>query len=125
MARELVAPLAHLLKTQAAGALPAPTGPNDGVDITGWRSGNYGPTKAAVMLYGAPATVSDVVLHGYRYGRWHYLGPVFSGEARVVEGPTRGAADEVRTIGIFERLAVSATGAVSIAVDFEPLEVQA
>jgi hypothetical protein len=124
MARELVAPLAHLLKTQAAGALPAPTGPTDGVDITDWRSGGYGPTRAAFMFYGTAATLTDVWAHGYRRGRWHDLGKLFNGESRAVTGPTRGPAWPADIIGIFDRLAVSGTGATSVAVEIEPVEVQ-
>jgi hypothetical protein len=125
MARELVAPLAHLIQTQAAGVLPVPAGPTDGVDITSWRSGGFGPTRAAIMLYGTAATVSEAWLSGYRRGRWHLLGKLFGGESRVIGGPTAGAADAANIIGIFERLAVHGTGATSIAVEFEPLEIQA
>jgi hypothetical protein len=124
MARELVAPLAHLVKTQAAGSLPAPASAIDGVDITDWRSGGFGPTRAAIMLYGTAATVSDVWLWGYRRGRWHRLGKLFGGESRVIASAIVGAADAADIIGIFDRLAASGTDAVSISAEFEPLEVQ-
>jgi hypothetical protein len=121
---ELFTPFESQLVTVAAGALAEPTTSSDGGDISAWRSNSRLKTmRAVVYLYGTAATLSDVILWGYRYDRWHYLGKLNSGENIPIASDTKGYAEVVGFIGIFERLAVSATGGVTITQEFEPGEV--
>lgn len=121
---ELFTPFESQLVTVAASALAEPTTSSDGGDISEWRSNSRLKTmRAVVYLYGTAATLSDVILWGYRHDRWHYLGALNGGEDIPIASATKGYAEVVGFVGIFERLAVSATGGASITQGFEPGEV--
>jgi hypothetical protein len=121
---ELVLALPDAIATVTAGALAEPTAASDGADITTWRPNQrLRSMRAIVYLYGTAATLSDVILWGYRRDRWHYLGKLNSGENIPIASATKGYAEVVGFVGIFDRLAVSATGGVTITQEFEPCEV--
>jgi hypothetical protein len=110
--------------TVAASALAEPTLATDGGDTSAWRSSTVPKTmRAVVYLYGTAATLTDVILWGYRHSRWHYLGKLNGGEDIPIASATKGYAEVVAFIGIFDRLAVSATGGLTITQAFEPGEV--
>jgi hypothetical protein len=121
---ELFTPYVSQLETIAAGALPVPSASSDGADISEWRGESRLKTmRAIVYLYGTAATLSAVWLWGWRHSRWHRLGQLNGGSDIPITSATQGYAEVVGFVGIFDRLAVSATGAVSISQDFEPGEV--
>lgn len=123
--QELVTPYPVKLVTIAAGAMAVPSSLTaDGVAITTWRDGSQLKTmRAVVYLYGTAATLSAVWLWGLRNGRWHRLGQLNNGSDIPITSATQGYAEVVSFVGIFSRIAVSATGAVSVAQDFEPIEI--
>ena len=121
---ELVQPFITELKTVAASALAVPSSASDGADVSSWRSGSHAKTmRAFVYLYGTAATLSAVWLWGYRHGRWHRLGQLNGGSDIPITSATQGYSEVIGFVGIFTRLAVSATGAASITQEFEPGEV--
>ena len=112
------------VKTVSAGALAEPSTSSDGADISTWREGSrLKQMRVVVYLYGTAATLTDVILWGYRRDRWHYLGLLNGGLDVPIASATKGYAEVVNFVGAFERLAVSATGGASVTQEFEPGEV--
>lgn len=121
---ELVQAFESQIKTVAPGALAVPATSSDGADISTWREESRSKTmRAFVYLYGNAATLTAVWLWGYRHSRWHRLGMLNGGSDIPITSATQGYSEVVGFVGIFDRLAVSATGAVSISQEFEPGEV--
>ena len=121
---ELFHPFVDELKTVTAGALAVPSTSSDGAGISTWRSNSRAKMmRAVVYLYGTAATLASAWLWGYRHDRWHRLGLLNGGTDIPITSATQGYAEVVGFVGIFDRLAVSATGAVSISQDFEPGEI--
>lgn len=119
-----VVPVLGSLVTKAAGALPVPSAFSDGTDISVWRPGsNMRNTACVLYLYGTAATLTSVWLWGWRHDRWHRLGQLNGGSDIPITSATQGYAEQVDFPGIFDGLAVSATGAVAITQEFEPIEV--
>ncbi len=124
MSHELFLALPDSVVTVSASALAEPTAASDGADVTGWRPKQTLRTmRAVVYLYGTAATLTDVILWGYRRSRWHYLGLLNGGLDIPIASVTKGYAEVVNFVGVFDRLAVSATGGASITQEFEPGEV--
>ncbi len=76
-----------------------------------------------VYLYGTAATLTSVNLWGFRRSRWHRLGQLNGGATIPIVSATVGYSEIISFVGIWSRLAVSATGAVAITQEYEPGEV--
>lgn len=92
----------------------APDDANDGADITGWRHvSEFCGALALVHLIGSEATTvaaptgggDGVELYGYRLGKWSLISELRDGR-EITLSATKGYAQAVNVIGIFERLAV-------------------
>lgn len=100
----------------------APTLVGDGVDITPWRTtGEFSGAYAMVAVTGDTDTTitaavggQGVEIWGYRLGKWWLISELRDGRDITV-GPTRGYAQAVNIIGVFERLAVVGTVPLGVA----------
>lgn len=128
--RNVVSLLEHKL-VQTTVMAAAPTLAGDGVAITSWRiSGEFSGPYAWVSIYGsAPATITapaaggdGVEIYGYRLGMWWLIAELRDGRDTTIS-TTKGYAQAVNIIGIFERLAVVGTVSAGTAtVKLAPIE---
>jgi hypothetical protein len=107
-----------------------PVSVTDGVDVSSWRSGPYGPTSAEIYLDGSQAVsltggTIGVELWGLKLGQWWLLGSLNAGAAIPIVSDTLGAAQRVADVlGGFDRLFVAGTtSAGTVNAQFVPLEV--
>ena len=126
---ELYIPLTEQAEVVAASALAVPSTASEGADVSAWRKVHrQKKMRAIVHLYGTAATLTAVWLWGFRENsdgtsRWFRLGQLNGGNTIPIDSATQGYAEVIGFIGIFTRLAVSATGAAAVTQEFEPGEV--
>jgi hypothetical protein len=131
MTAERIAQLTDKVQAhQLTGARPVAT--TDGVDITPWRSGAYGPIAVQVYLDGtAPANITaptggtaGVELWAFKLGQWWRAATLNGGNSIPIVGDTLGETERVDFLGGFDRLFTAGTASAGTATaQFVPYEV--